>query len=496
MMDIGLTSLVQEFVRAHPEVIVSYALVLVIVLLQDIGLPHLYGKVIQAIQKKQSLQRPFLVVLVLFMAIQVGILVCEWQEITIFPALQQFLREKVVDHLMDMHSTHFDEQKTGSILSKLIKLPTGIYGYFDQWKYCLMPQTVVCIIAVVYFMYHDVMLGTGLLCLIAAIIGITFLTPSWCSRASKARDIALNNLNEEIDDVLRNMMAVFNGNQRDEENLRFNTFDNVYADKNRSTMKCIIKFRTALTPFQIAFTSFFLYRCFVLVSSGRMSTGDFVSLFLILMHLSGAVSKMVSQLKDVVMRKGMIDGSMTVFNQDTRMPHDGSGLGKSPEAMIHFEKVTFAYQGTVKPIIQDMTLDIMRNQKVLVMGRIGRGKSTLLRLIMKYDTPQSGQLYFEGKAYADIDETYLRSKIGYVPPIPTAVQPDDLREHHVRHQWHQQGAGALAAAGPGAGAHVRLVHGRAGHGRREGWLETVRRAVSGRLDLARHAAGPRDPAAG
>ena len=65
-----------------------------------------------------------------------------------------------------------------------------------------------------------------------------------------------------------------------------------------------------------------------------------------------------------------------------------------------------------------MTLDIMRNQKVLVMGRIGRGKSTLLKLIMKYDTPQSGQLYFEGKAYNDIDETYMRSKIGYVPQYP------------------------------------------------------------------------------
>ena len=237
---IGLTSLVQEFARAHPEVIVSYVLVLVLVLLQDIGLPHMYGKVVQAIQKKQSLQRPFLVVLLLFMAIQVGILVCDWQEITIFPALQQFLREKVVGHLMDMHSTHFDEQKTGSILSKLIKLPTGIYGYFDQWKYCLMPQTLVCIIAVVYFMYHDVMLGAGLLCLIAAIIGITFMTPSWCSESSKARDIALNDLNEEIDDVLRNMMAVFNGNQRDEEDLRFSTFDGVYAEKNHATMKCII----------------------------------------------------------------------------------------------------------------------------------------------------------------------------------------------------------------------------------------------------------------
>lgn len=81
---------------------------------------------------------------------------------------------------------------------------------------------------------------------------------------------------------------------------------------------------------------------------------------------------------------------------------------------IKFEDVTFAY-GSRRPIYKNLNLEIEPNTWSAFVGPSGCGKSTFVKLILKFYEANEGKIFLDGKDIRDIDSTYLRSKIGYVP---------------------------------------------------------------------------------
>ena len=67
-------------------------------------------------------------------------------------------------------------------------------------------------------------------------------------------------------------------------------------------------------------------------------------------------------------------------------------------------------------VVNDVTLDIERGEKVVVVGPSGSGKSTFLRCLNLLETPTSGEIWFEGNLINDpkTDVDTLRRKMGMV----------------------------------------------------------------------------------
>ena len=59
-------------------------------------------------------------------------------------------------------------------------------------------------------------------------------------------------------------------------------------------------------------------------------------------------------------------------------------------------------------------MDIRRGEYVAVVGKTGCGKSTLIRLLLGFETPQKGGVYYDGKDLSKLDLKSLRRKIGIV----------------------------------------------------------------------------------
>lgn len=58
--------------------------------------------------------------------------------------------------------------------------------------------------------------------------------------------------------------------------------------------------------------------------------------------------------------------------------------------MIEFKNVTFAYKGSNENVLKDFSLKINRGEKVWLSGPSGKGKTTVLRLIMGLEKPKKG----------------------------------------------------------------------------------------------------------
>ena len=65
-------------------------------------------------------------------------------------------------------------------------------------------------------------------------------------------------------------------------------------------------------------------------------------------------------------------------------------------------------------VIDDLSLKIRAGQYVAIVGSTGCGKSTLMRLMLGFEKPQKGAVYYDGKDLNSIDQRSLRRKIGVV----------------------------------------------------------------------------------
>lgn len=81
---------------------------------------------------------------------------------------------------------------------------------------------------------------------------------------------------------------------------------------------------------------------------------------------------------------------------------------------IELNNVSFRYNENMPLVIDDLSLRIRPGQYVAIVGATGCGKSTLMRILLGFEKPQKGAVYYDGKDLDSIDLRSLRRKIGVV----------------------------------------------------------------------------------
>lgn len=81
---------------------------------------------------------------------------------------------------------------------------------------------------------------------------------------------------------------------------------------------------------------------------------------------------------------------------------------------IELNNVSFRYNENMPLVVDNLSLKIRPGQYVAIVGATGCGKSTLMRLMLGFETPDRGAVYYDGKDLATIDLKSIRKKIGVV----------------------------------------------------------------------------------
>jgi len=81
---------------------------------------------------------------------------------------------------------------------------------------------------------------------------------------------------------------------------------------------------------------------------------------------------------------------------------------------IEFKNVTFSYPESEVPALKEVSFTINPGEHVGIIGRIGSGKSTIEKLILKLYDPDEGSILIDGVDISQIDPARLRRFIGYV----------------------------------------------------------------------------------
>ncbi len=85
---------------------------------------------------------------------------------------------------------------------------------------------------------------------------------------------------------------------------------------------------------------------------------------------------------------------------------------------IEIKNLSFSYERNGESSLRDLSLAIRPGEVIGITGRIGSGKSTLVKLLTRLYDPPSGTIFFDGRDILDIDLRSLRKSIAIVPQHP------------------------------------------------------------------------------
>ena len=102
---------------------------------------------------------------------------------------------------------------------------------------------------------------------------------------------------------------------------------------------------------------------------------------------------------------------------------------------IELNNVSFRYNDNMPNVLDDLSLKIRPGQYVAIVGATGCGKSTLMRLMLGFETPQKGAVYYDGKDLASIDLKSLRRMIGTVMQNGKLFQGDIFSKIIISAPW-------------------------------------------------------------
>jgi ABC-type multidrug transport system fused ATPase/permease subunit len=124
------------------------------------------------------------------------------------------------------------------------------------------------------------------------------------------------------------------------------------------------------------------------------------------------------EINDIIIELGMISASSDIIDTMPKKIPVNDNMYPIPPSGIGLNNVFFSFPDSNKNILSDVSLHIKEGEKLCITGEIGSGKSTLIKLLLKYQIQDSGTIYWNGRNYKDISITEIRSKIGYVPQQP------------------------------------------------------------------------------
>lgn len=81
---------------------------------------------------------------------------------------------------------------------------------------------------------------------------------------------------------------------------------------------------------------------------------------------------------------------------------------------IELDNVTFAYGEELEPVLKGVSVKIRPGSYVGIVGRTGCSKSTLMRVLLGFETPQAGAVYYDGRDVRQLDLRSLRRHMGVV----------------------------------------------------------------------------------
>ena len=162
---------------------------------------------------------------------------------------------------------------------------------------------------------------------------------------------------------------------------------------------------------------------YYLAASSGVTPSDYIAFFAAYGMVMGAFMSLSGVVQATAQVKPILDMMEPVLKAEPEVAEDKEIL-TNLMGRIELNDVYFRYDKSMPYVVEGMNLKIRPGEYVAIVGKSGCGKSTLVRLLLGFEKPEKGAIYYDGKDMANLDLRSLRRRIGAVTQDGSLFQED------------------------------------------------------------------------
>ena len=196
------------------------------------------------------------------------------------------------------------------------------------------------------------------------------------------------------------------------EKLIFSKWANLYAKsaKLEYNPPFFVKYNTVIST-TISLVGTIVMYYFAVES--RVSIADYYAFNSAYGMLSGAFMSIASMALTFANIRPVMEMAKPLLEAEPEVS-EGKEVLTSISGNIEIDNLSFRYNDNMPNIIDGLSLKIKSGQYIAIVGKTGCGKSTLMKLLLGFEKPDKGAIYYDGKDMESIEPRSLRKKMGIV----------------------------------------------------------------------------------
>lgn len=146
---------------------------------------------------------------------------------------------------------------------------------------------------------------------------------------------------------------------------------------------------------------------------GELTVGGFVSYMIAMLMIFGPVKRLTGVNEQLQRGLAAAEVVFELIDHDTEIDTGTHVMGRAQGA-LEFRNITLAYPDKPIPALNNISLAIRPGETVALVGASGSGKTSLVNLIPRFYTAETGQILLDGHPITDITLASLRANIALV----------------------------------------------------------------------------------
>lgn len=337
-----------------------------------------------------------------------------WKWRNLAQAVQHDLRLDVYSHIQRLDMAYFEDQRTGELMSVLNDDINQLERFLDGGANDILQITTSAIVIAGAFL----VMSPQVALFAAAPMPFVLWGSFWFQRKLTPRYKEVREkvgvLNAQLANNLSGIETIKSFTKEGYEREQVYQASEAYRQSNREAIRLSSAFSPLIRMIIVVGFSATLLLGGWLAVDGHLSVGAYSVMVFLTQRLLWPLTRLGSTFD--LFQRAMASTRRALNMLDTPIHiHSGGTALTAGEIRgeIEFSNIQFAYPSR-EPILRDLNLRLPAGKTLAIVGSTGSGKSTLVRMLLRFYEPQQGEVLLDGHNIQDLQLSDLRGAIGLV----------------------------------------------------------------------------------
>jgi len=386
---------------------------------------YIYGLLIESIEKNDYKNSMIIFKYMVFLSISILMFsyFTKIMQYTIVNKVVSWCKHELLKIILLTNNENMYSVNFTSFNTLINVISSCFHVLFNYFVTSLLPFFLFCIVIITFFLVKNVKFGVCFF--VGNALLFRYYIYNWNDMLKRKMNQELNMYKNEnhILEIFNNIdKVIYRGKVNDEIDFFKKKTNHVIHESNTFSR---------FTTYHIMVMNFMSYSIIIgsilylvkLRFSNKINTVIFITFLTMLLLYRNNITQVINDTPSYLEFFGKLNNSIYIFNNmigkykniklslDKKYPHQELSFDR-----IQFKNVYFKHKNTEKMVFENfnLDLDVDDNKIIGITGPSGRGKSSLIKLLLRLHDPDSGSITFDDIPIDIIDPNYIRTHITYI----------------------------------------------------------------------------------